>query len=48
MSPGGEELELQQLWKQYFEGIAIRGRYHPGLQRQFMPRRYWKYLVEKN
>ncbi len=48
LSPGDEELEFQQLWKQYFQSITIQGRYHPGLQRQFMPSRYWKYLVEKN
>ena len=48
LSPDKDELEFQQLWKQYFQSITIQGRYHPGLQRQFMPKRYWKYLVEKN
>ncbi|WP_333870522.1 TIGR03915 family putative DNA repair protein [Desulforamulus putei] len=38
----------QQLWKQYFAGTAIQDRLNPKLQRQFMPVRYWKHLVEKN
>ena len=44
----GDELEFQRLWKQYFQSIAIRSRRNPGLQRQYMPSRYWRYLVEKN
>lgn len=43
----GDELEFQRLWKQYFQSIAIAGRKNPRLQRQHMPSRYWKYLVEK-
>ncbi|MDR0878682.1 MAG: TIGR03915 family putative DNA repair protein [Treponema sp.] len=34
------------LWRQYHEVINNEGRYNPGLQRQFMPQRYWKYLPE--
>jgi probable DNA metabolism protein len=44
----GDELEFQRLWKQYFQSIAISGRRNPKLQRQHMPSRYWRYLVEKN
>lgn len=40
-----EEFEL--LWKRYFKAIAIESRYNPKLQKQFMPRRYWKNLIEK-
>jgi len=43
-----EEEHYQKLWKQYFDSIAISNRINPRLQKQFMPRRYWKHLVEKN
>ena len=40
------ELFYQSLWKSYFKNIAIGERKNPGLQLQFIPRRYWKNLVE--
>jgi len=43
----GDELEFQRMWKQYFKSIAITSRRNPRLQRQYMPSRYWRYLVEK-
>ncbi|MBM7582043.1 putative DNA metabolism protein [Caldicoprobacter guelmensis] len=42
-----EEFDYQTLWKEYFQNIAIKSRINPRLQRQFMPVRYWKYLIEK-
>ena len=42
-----EERLFQQLWKNYFEAIAIRERINPTLQRRNMPRRFWRYLTEK-
>jgi len=41
------EMDYQKLWKEFFNTIAIPSRNNPRLQRQFMPRRYWKYLTEK-
>ena len=38
---------LQELWRTYFKAICIRERTNPRKQRQDMPRRYWKYLTEK-
>ncbi len=38
---------FEKLWKRYFKSIAIESRINPRLQKQFMPRRYWKNLVEK-
>nr|WP_315988235.1 DUF4130 domain-containing protein [Desulforamulus aquiferis] len=38
----------QELWKEYFKSTAIQGRKNPKLQKQFMPTRYWKYLIEKH
>jgi probable DNA metabolism protein len=42
-----EEKELQDLWKTYFAKIAIEERRNPRLQAGNMPKKYWKYLVEK-
>ncbi len=46
--PGFEQEEklYQKLWKTYFENIAIKERINPRCQRNFMPFRYWKNLVE--
>ncbi len=37
----------QKLWKLYFKHINIEDRKNLKLQRQHMPRRFWKYLPEK-
>ena len=42
-----EEKDVQKLWKAFFRNVAIPERKNPGLQRSFMPMKYWKYLVEK-
>jgi probable DNA metabolism protein len=42
----GEQL-YQQLWQQYFTSVNIPARKNTKLHIQHMPRRYWKYLVEK-
>ena len=42
----GEEF-YQKLWKSYFKKINIEERKNLRLQRQHMPRRFWKYLPEK-
>lgn len=39
---------FQMLWKTYFKAMAIEERKNLKLQQQNMPKRYWKYLVEKN
>jgi probable DNA metabolism protein len=44
----GDEGFYQELWKGFFKSIAIENRKNPGLQRQYMPERYWKHLVEKD
>lgn len=38
----------QTLWKSYFKTMAIEERKNYKLQRQNMPKKYWKYLIEKN
>lgn len=43
-----EDEELYQaLWQGFFDSIAIESRINPILQRQHMPARYWRHLVEK-
>jgi len=39
---------VQMLWKKYFKSMAIEERKNLKLQQQNMPKKYWKYLVEKN
>lgn len=39
---------LQDLWRTYFKAICIRERMNPRKQLNDMPRRYWKYMTEKN
>ncbi|OHD70868.1 MAG: hypothetical protein A2W19_08000 [Spirochaetes bacterium RBG_16_49_21] len=41
------ELACQNLWNNYFTNIAIGYRKNKRLQKQFLPRRYWKHLVER-
>ena len=41
-----KERHYQELWKSFHTAIANTDRKNLGLQRQFMPRRYWKYLIE--
>lgn len=42
-----DEEEYQSLWKIYFSSISIEGKTNPRLQKNHMPKRYWKHLVEK-
>jgi len=41
------ELYFQSGWRQYLRSISIKERKNLRLQRQFMPKRFWKYLTEK-
>jgi probable DNA metabolism protein len=42
-----EEPFYQELWNEYFEGIAIPERENRRLQRQHMPKRYWTHMTER-
>lgn len=42
------EVQFQSFWREYFRAIGIEGRRDKRLQRQFMPKKYWRFLVEKN
>lgn len=41
-----EEKQFQKLWKTFFNTISIKERTNPRLQMQFMPKKYWKDLIE--
>lgn len=41
-----EDKQFSSMWRTYFKSIAIKERTNPRLQRQHMPRRYWKHLTE--
>jgi probable DNA metabolism protein len=41
------DAHFQHLWKQYFKSTNIEARRNMKLHLQHVPRRYWKYLVEK-
>jgi len=41
------ELAFQNLWKDYLKAITINERKNLKLQRQHLPKRFWKYLTEK-
>jgi len=42
-----DEKLFQELWKGYFKSMTIKERINLKLQRQHLPKRYWKYLTEK-
>jgi len=42
-----DEKLFQQMWKAYFKSMTIKERINPKLHRQNMPRRFWRYLTEK-
>jgi probable DNA metabolism protein len=38
---------FQKMWKSYYKSMTIKERINPKLHRQNMPRRFWRYLTEK-
>ncbi|MDR1922518.1 MAG: TIGR03915 family putative DNA repair protein [Candidatus Adiutrix sp.] len=45
--PAEDEILFQEAWKKYFQAVSIESRANPKLQRQYMPRRFWPLLIEK-
>lgn len=41
-----EEKKYEELWSTFFKTIAIKERTNKRLQMQYMPKKYWKDLVE--
>lgn len=42
-----EELKYQELWKLFYQTISIKERKNPRCQMQYMPKKYWKDLIEE-
>lgn len=42
----GRDRFYEELWRDFYEIIAVEGRKNPKLQRNYMPVRYWKHLTE--
>jgi probable DNA metabolism protein len=40
------DADFDMLWQKYFKSIAIESRVNPKLQRNYLPKRYWKHLTE--
>lgn len=41
-----KEIEYEQLWKCFFENVNIKERKNLRCQRNFMPKKYWKNILE--
>lgn len=42
-----DEKLFQKLWKTYFKEMEIKERHNPTLHKRLLPKRFWKYLTEK-
>jgi len=45
---GAKEEKIKELWKQFYDTIAIEGRINHKLRMGNMPKRYWKHMTEFN
>ena len=41
-----DEEQIRSLWKAFYKSIAIEARVNPKLQRNLMPKRYWRNMTE--
>ena len=41
-----DENECRELWRLFFNTIAVKERINPRLQMQLMPKKYWEYMTE--
>lgn len=41
-----EEIEIENLWLTFFKTIGIKARKNRRCQMNFMPKKYWKYIIE--
>ncbi len=47
-SHNDQEIDFQKLWNTYYKNVNIKSRKNNKLHLQHIPKRYWKYLTEKN
>jgi probable DNA metabolism protein len=45
--PSREEQSSRRLWQRYYAAVTIAARRNPRLHQNKLPRRYWRYLTEK-
>ncbi len=43
-----DELDFQEIWNDYYRSTTILERKNLKVHKQFLPKRFWKYLPEKN
>lgn len=41
-----EENNIAIMWKEFYKNIAIKERYNERCRMNFMPKKYWKYIIE--
>ncbi len=46
LSLSDKEMEFEELWKTFFKTIAIKERKNLKTQMNFMPKKYWNYIIE--
>ena len=44
--PSAEEVAYRQLWRRFYDAVAIRERENPRLRMSRMPKRYWSQMTE--
>ena len=44
--PGEEERRYQDLWRRFYDTLAIPGRYNPACRQSHMPKRFWGDMTE--
>ncbi len=45
-SRSSEEKTMRHAWKRFYDTVAVESRFNPELRRQFMPKRFWRNIVE--
>lgn len=45
-APGAEERHYRDLWRRFYDTLAIEGRYNPKCRQTHMPKRYWPEMTE--
>lgn len=45
-APGEEERRYRDLWRRFYDTLAIEGRYNPKCRQTHMPKRYWPEMTE--
>lgn len=41
-----QEVQIENLWKSFYKTIGIKERKNDKCRRNFMPKKYWKYIIE--